>query len=89
MTASLASNTDVSIFLDTGAEVDLLQYDYFSTLTAETYTKLPCHQEARLTGIDGSPLDLIGRVQLTVHIGDADLQFKPYVVKGVGFPADL
>ena len=81
-------NHTVKVFLDTGAEVNLLKASSIESLPATDYQYMPLSL-ARVKGIDGSQLDVSARVRFSLQVGQTRLPMEAIVVSGVGFPGDL
>ena len=78
----------VSVFLDTGAEINLVNNDILKTLPPEAITWLsdPLPQ---LKGIGGPNLALTGKVRMVLQLGSHDIGFDAYVTSGANIPGHL
>ena len=81
-------DNSVTVFIDTGAEVNLVKADFMQSLPGTSYETVPSNV-ANVKGIGGSSLNICGRVRLKLRVGQVRLPMDALVVAGVSFPGDL
>ena len=80
----------VTIFLDSGAEVNLIKEDTIRTLDQGTFKWLE-GELMIINSVSNDPVQVLGAVAVELQLGISKLFIHAYVVKGSGvnYPADL
>lgn len=76
------NGTPLSLLVDTGAAVTLVQKETWDELHPNAKVTLKSWKEQRLVGVDGTPLRAYGAADIEITLGDRQFQttFIPLVI---------
>ena len=86
--AQIVDSNPLYVFLDTGADINLIHVDVLDSLPAGTcnWLNVPI---PKVTGIVGPTVQIKGCVSFYLNVGNFKLNIQAYVAKDIIFPAHI
>lgn len=85
---AMIKDVKTSLFLDSGAEVNLVKETFLRSLPHNSY-KFVQGDPSILNSVSNQPLSVTGLAALQLTVGDVDMQIEAYIVTDVNFPANV